>query len=307
LREDPVDASLVYLGTEFGLFLSFNAGGSWVPAHGNLPTVPVNDLVVHPRDHALVLGTHGRGIWILDDVRPLRNGRPGPKVVLSAGPTSVRQQRRVPKLGHTGDIHFRGENPVNGLPITVWAADSGLTATVSVSRVPGGEIWQQVLTTKRGLNTVVWNLRGAPLPAAGGGGDDDERPRGAGPSAFVRPGPYTVVVTWDGQVRGQRTVTVLPDARQDASPVVREAWHAALDSIEAMARRTAAALAQARAAAGPGAPAAATERAATLAELQQRVNALFSQLEAQVGAPTTDMRAQWSSYAALLARLERTP
>ncbi|MFN9213866.1 MAG: WD40/YVTN/BNR-like repeat-containing protein [Gemmatimonadota bacterium] len=307
LREDPVDPQLLYLGTEFGLFLSFNGGTSWVLARGNLPTVPVNDLVVHPRDHALVLGTHGRGIWILDDVRPLRNGRPGPKVLLAGGPTVVRQQRRVPRIGHTGDMHFRGENPPNGLPITLWAADSGLTATVAVVRAPGGDVWKQVVTTRRGLTTVVWPLRTAPLPAAGGGGDGEEAPRGTGPSAFVRPGPYTVLVEWDGQVRGQRMVQVLPDARQDAAPAAREAWHAALESITALARRTAAALESARAASGPGAPPAAVNRAATLAELQQRLTALFVQLEAQVGPPTADMRAQLASYTDLFARLERAP
>lgn len=74
-----------------------------------------------------------------------------------------------------------------------------------------------------------------------------------------------------------------------------------------MARRTAAALTQARAAAGPGASPAAIERAAALGELQQRLTALFSLLEAQVGPPTADMRAQMASFAAVLTRLERTP
>jgi hypothetical protein len=279
--------------------MSFNGAQSWVRARGNMPTVPVNDLVLHPRDHALVLATHGRGLWVLDDVRPLRNTRPGPAVQLAPGPQTVRQQRRVPRIGHTGDMHFRGENPANGLPITLWAADSGRSVTVTVRAVPGGEVYRQAVTTRRGLTTLVWNLRGAPLPAVGASGDDDERPRG-GPSAFVRPGPYTVVLEADGQVIGQRTVTVLADARQDASSATREAWHMALDTTAALARRTAT-LAQRLRASGP------KDKADTAAELQARVTALFSQLEAQIGLPTADMRAQLSSYAAVLNRLERDP
>ncbi len=72
LREDLVDPNLLYLGTEFGLFISPDAAAHWLPFRANLPMVPINDIALHPRDHALVLGTHGRGIWILDDVRPLR-------------------------------------------------------------------------------------------------------------------------------------------------------------------------------------------------------------------------------------------
>jgi photosystem II stability/assembly factor-like uncharacterized protein len=300
LREDPVDSKLLYLGTEFGLYLSFNGAQSWVRARGNMPNVPVNDLVVHSRDHALVLGTHGRGIWILDDVRSLRNGRPGARVQLVAGPTVVRQQRRVPKLGHTGDMHFRGENPVNGLPITLWAADSGTSVTVTVRPVPGGDLWKQTVTTNRGLTTLLWNLRSQPLPAAAAaGGDDDERPRG-GPSAFVRPGQYTVVLESNGQVIGQRNVSVLPDARQDATPATREAWHMALDSVESVACRAAALAARLRAS-GP------RDKADTAAEVQSRATALFSMLEAQVGTPTADMRAQLASFSAVLARMERDP
>ncbi|WP_218081730.1 WD40/YVTN/BNR-like repeat-containing protein [Anthocerotibacter panamensis] len=75
LEEDPVDKDLLFVGTEFGLFVSMNEGKQWQKWTG-FPTVPVMDLVVHNRDHDLVIATHGRGIYVLDDLRPLRTMSP---------------------------------------------------------------------------------------------------------------------------------------------------------------------------------------------------------------------------------------
>ena len=71
IREDPVNPNLLYVGTETGVFASLNKGQSWFPLRANLPTVPVYDLKIHPRDRELIAGTHGRAIWILD-VAPLQ-------------------------------------------------------------------------------------------------------------------------------------------------------------------------------------------------------------------------------------------
>ncbi len=72
LRQDPVKKELLYLGTEFGLYVSFDGGARWTHLEKTIPTASVMDLVVHPREHDLVIATHGRALWILDDVRPLR-------------------------------------------------------------------------------------------------------------------------------------------------------------------------------------------------------------------------------------------
>ncbi len=72
IREDLINPSLLFLGTESGLFISVDAGASWARFDSNMPKVAVHDMVIHPRDHALVLATHGRGIIILDDITPLR-------------------------------------------------------------------------------------------------------------------------------------------------------------------------------------------------------------------------------------------
>ena len=306
IREDIVDLDLLFLGTEFGLFLSPDAAKRWLPFRGNLPNVPVNDLVIHPRDHALVLGTHGRGIWILDDLRPLRHTA---TVALAApvtlGPVSpvVYQQRLSPRIGHTGDMHFRGENPANGMSVTTWAQDSGRKAAVVVKNARGVEIWRESVTTRRGPSTVTWNLRGPSLPALPSAavvaeGDTARRPI---PGALVRPGRYAMTLEADGRAVGSGTFTIRADRRQDASPAVREAWHVALDTVAALYRATAALEQRARTATD----AVGRDRAKTIAELQMRIAALHQALEAQIGPSSADMRAQLASYAALFARLER--
>ena len=72
VREDPRNPTLLYVGAEMGLFVSIDAGERWVEHKSNLPTLAFNDLVIHPRDNDLVLATHGRGIWILDNVNALQ-------------------------------------------------------------------------------------------------------------------------------------------------------------------------------------------------------------------------------------------
>jgi len=71
IREDPVQKNLLFLGTEFGLYVSFDRGKEWMKWTNGLPTVPVRDLVIHPLDNDLVIGTHGRSLYILDDIQPL--------------------------------------------------------------------------------------------------------------------------------------------------------------------------------------------------------------------------------------------
>jgi photosystem II stability/assembly factor-like uncharacterized protein len=76
VREDPKVQNILYAGTERGLFISYDRGGSWTRINMNLPTVPVDDILIHPRDNDMILGTHGRSIWILDDLTPLQQLTP---------------------------------------------------------------------------------------------------------------------------------------------------------------------------------------------------------------------------------------
>ncbi|HVR43896.1 MAG TPA: hypothetical protein VMS56_10700 [Thermoanaerobaculia bacterium] len=122
IEQDPVDPNLLYLGTEFGLFVSIDGGAQWLPWRHGFPTASAMALVVHPRDHDLVVGTHGRSAFILDDVRPLRDLTPGilaRDIHLFSIPDA--QQYRVAQTGgvrFAGDTEFRGENRPYGALIT---------------------------------------------------------------------------------------------------------------------------------------------------------------------------------------------
>ena len=306
LREDLVDPKLIYLGTEFGLFLSTDGAAHWLALRANMPTVPVNDIALHARDHSLVIGTHGRGIWILDDLRPLRHmattALTAP-LTLAAVPTVVYQQRLAPRLAHNGDVMFRGENPANGITFTIWARDSGTAATLVVKRAgAGAEVWRQPITTRRGATMATWNLRAPslPTPPSASGGEEPDAGRRAINGAFARSGSYQATLTVGDVVVGQRNFAVRPDRRQDAAPAVVRAWHTSLDSIATLYRSTSTLAERAR-----GAGASMRARADTLAELQTRIGALHQLLEPQVGAPTADMRAQLAAFSRLYARLER--
>ncbi len=72
IREDPANPNLLFAGTEFGIFVSFDRGANWHRMKNGLPTVPVFDIQIHPRDHDLILATHGRSIWIMDNISRAR-------------------------------------------------------------------------------------------------------------------------------------------------------------------------------------------------------------------------------------------
>ena len=72
VREDPRNPNVLYVGTELGLYVSLDQGQHWVELGSNMPLASIRDIVVHPRDNALVVATRGRGIWILDDLEPLQ-------------------------------------------------------------------------------------------------------------------------------------------------------------------------------------------------------------------------------------------
>src|SRR6185312_3899465 len=76
VREDPKNSSLLFVGTEFGLYTSLDAGHSWQKFMGDYPTVRTDDILIHPRDGDLIVATHGRSVWIADDITPLEQLTP---------------------------------------------------------------------------------------------------------------------------------------------------------------------------------------------------------------------------------------
>ena len=123
--EDPMNANLLFLGTDDGLYISLNAGNQWMKWTAGFPTVSTKDLVIQPREHDLVIGTFGRAAWVLDDIRPLRamaNGNVLTKnLQLFTPPTAYQaayQQPTGSRFG--GDALFNGENKRSGAMISYY-------------------------------------------------------------------------------------------------------------------------------------------------------------------------------------------
>ncbi|MDH3222124.1 MAG: hypothetical protein OEO23_00300 [Gemmatimonadota bacterium] len=245
VREDPRNASVLFLGAEIGLYYSFDRGRSWIEIRSGMPTQPFNDLVVHPRDNDLVLGTHGRGVWIIDQINAFQEMS---AEVLSRDlhlftlETAV-QTRRRSEGAHTGDVYYRGENPPVGALVDYWlaaAADSG-TVRIEVADQQGGIVSELEGATAAGLNRVVWDLRHGAPPVRRGGGFGFGGPI----RPLVAPGDYTVTVR-AGQRESTQTVRVEEDPRIAAAPAVRTAWTATLMELRDLHERAQAELERVR-------------------------------------------------------------
>ncbi|MFZ1375495.1 MAG: hypothetical protein WAS25_02755 [Geothrix sp.] len=190
VREDPVNPALLFAGTEFGFFTSLDRGASWVKL-GGLPTVAVDDLQIHPRDHDLVIATHGRSLYVLDDITALRSltADQAAKALLLFPPRPAHGAYLLPGWEDSaGKGEFRGENPPEGALLTYWLRDLGDELPVLTITSPEG---QPVATFKLpgtpGLGRVSWNLR----PTK----DYLTQYGGLGAEKLVRPGTYTATLS----------------------------------------------------------------------------------------------------------------
>jgi photosystem II stability/assembly factor-like uncharacterized protein len=212
VRQDPKNPTLLYVGTEFGFFASGDEGASWVRFMPNLPVVRIDDVLVHPRDGDLVLATHGRSVWVMDDITPLQEMRPEMlteavhlfqprEAVLWAN--DVQKGRSV-----TGDKNWTGENAPEGTAIhyALSAAATG-NVTVTISDPVTGEAFRTLEGTgNRGMNRVRWDLRGEEPTGQGGGGGGFRGNR----APMATPGVYLVTLSMNGQSY-ETSVTVLRD------------------------------------------------------------------------------------------------
>ncbi len=228
LEEDPVEADLLFAGTEFGLYLSLDGGESWMPWRHGLPAVPVRALMVHPRDHDLVVGTHGRGVFILDDIRPLRELARNQEI--SGGglhlfsPPPAHQVHVAERIGYrsTGHAMFFGENRPFGALLTLWAGEGEAERVVEVEVLSGeGEVVTVLeIQAEPGLNRFVWDLTSDSGEEEGSFSGRRRLP--------VLPGSYTLRVGGE-DASSEVTLQVLPDPRVEIPPHRREAKIRALE------------------------------------------------------------------------------
>jgi photosystem II stability/assembly factor-like uncharacterized protein len=241
VREDPVRKGLLYAATELAVYVSFNDGDDWEPLRLNMPHTSVRDLVV--KDDDLVVGTHGRGFWILDDISPLRQISAeiaGASAHLFAPRATIRWPRDTNTDTPLPPEEPAGKNPPDGAilyyylknaaagPVTIQIFDSAGSAVRTFSStdkappVPANlnlpTYWLrpfQAVATTAGMHRFVWDLHGP--PPAGGGREEPSiaavyRDTPAAEGEWLPAGNYTVKLTVAGQTQTQ-TLVVKPDPR----------------------------------------------------------------------------------------------
>ena len=199
VKEDPKSPQILFVGTEFGLYVSLDDGASWAAFHpNNFPSVAVRDLAFQTRDDDLVIATHGRGIWIIDDISPLRALHPSTvesEAVLVPG---VKVQQRIEGNGGwaNGDASYAGQNPADGAVITYYQKSRQVIGRLKIEILDshGQLIATLPASNRKGLNRVVWSMRDDPPhtpPGATIVGNSVIGPR-------VPPAIYTVRLTKGG-------------------------------------------------------------------------------------------------------------
>ena len=267
VRPDPVKPGLLFAGTESSIYVSFDDGDNWQSLALNLPNTPVRDLTV--KDNDLLIATHGRGLWVLDDISTLRQVTPAladaPVHLFTPG-RATRTRRNVnsntplpPEIPHA-------ENPPNGVILDYWlgAAATGrvtlevldargrrvrtyssdpITPVAEAARPPHPNFWVEVLTplpSSAGFHRVTWNLRhDAPLALShsfeinANPGQSPAVPDGP----LVLPGVYTLRLTANGVTRSAQ-VTVRNDPRSGVSVAALTAHQTLLTQIVEQMRVT---------------------------------------------------------------------
>ena len=245
--EDPEEKNLLFLGTDDGLYVSVDAGSNWAKWTKGFPTTSVKDLVIHPREHDLVIGTFGRAAWILDDIRPLRaiakeRSTLSRKLNLFQPPTAYEaayQQPTGSRFG--GDALFNGENKDGGAQIRYFMTkvkapkkkkdgkdDDEISDSSEMKdkkpkwdsihlKIYDGSRQIRHLKTKApdstGIHTMTWRLNEA-------GGDRPSRTirkrRNEPGGVKVKPGTYRLVMSYGDQT-SEQSITIATDPRLEVS------------------------------------------------------------------------------------------
>ncbi len=237
LAEDVKNRDVLYLGTETGLWVSTNRGKQWTRVKASLPTVPIYEITLHPRDNDMILATHGRALWILDDLTPFQQwskSEGGDAFAFDPSPAVAFSQANDQMKNFEGDRVFLGPNPAAGTTLfyrlRTDAKEVKFTirdASNTVVREISGDAMKD--RNESGLQSVQWDLRHQPLrplrnqpPGQQGGGGGFG---GGGNNApFVLPGTYRATLSVDGRDANVINVTVTGDPAIQITDTDRKTW-----------------------------------------------------------------------------------
>lgn len=252
IAEDLKNADVLYLGTESGLWFSHDRGKHWVPIKGRFPTVPVYEITLHPRDNAMLVATHGRAIWILDDLTPFQEYARAIATtghVFSNPGVTQRKSSSERMRDFEGDMKYLGKNPERGAVVNYWIPAAGTNATLTITD-GGGQTVREIKSDstskpQAGFNALGWDLRVAPnraprlgAGAAGGGGFFS----GGNDGPLVLPGAYAVRLTLDGKAVGSTMIAVRGDPEITIADADRKTYfdlQVELHRLQAQANETA--------------------------------------------------------------------
>ena len=244
--EHPEENNLLFLGTDDGLYVSIDAGDNWTKYTNGFPTVSVKDLVIHPREDDLIIGTFGRAAWVLDDLAPFTafaKARPTQSIALYEPPTAYFARYQQPTGSRFGaDAMFRGENRSQPIGQFKYFFDKDLKAKSDTTKTDSlflkiykGEELIRTLNRKvpkeKGIHNWSWRLdeKGAKSPSRG---VNDSKREPSGNS--VLPGTYKAVLHY-GELTSETIIEVKEDPRVDEfSMENRKEMRAAQDQLQAL-------------------------------------------------------------------------
>lgn len=284
LTEDLRNGDVLYIGTETGLFVSLDRGARWERLRSNLPTVRIDEITIHPRDNAMIVATHGRALFVLDHLEPIQGfaaAQASPRATLFSVPDAL-QWRTKDHLNEEfwGHQWFIGENPPVDAFMQYYLPRQASEVRLAITNAAGRPVRELVASANRrtpGIQTVCWDLRVEPIPAAsaggGGGGGAGGGGGGAGgaqagraqipgvPSPLPRPGylprnpcaggvagggtvgphvvpgVYTVALMVDGETVGTQSFTVHMDPEVTLVGGARVAWNELTEGLHEAQRQ----------------------------------------------------------------------